>query len=208
MVLKRLCAIFYITLINLSVHAQKDSLKKKILHDNLNHVGIGAAFNEFGGNDGAALDITSPYFDMSDSNTGVSFMAFKFTFNENAVSGILPGQTSPSAYRYKVLNLGVVEKKIIVKQAVALFWDFGGTLILPNIQFTSQSNRWGIYELAGVEFYPSLYTGVSFEMGFTETGKLIADKLEGEPYYYINNYFNDSKAGESFLLSVGIHFYL
>jgi len=199
MVLKKIGAILFIVFLGLTVMAQKDSIKK-ITPDRLNHFSLGLGFHQDAGNYGAAFDVTSPYIDLSDSTSRDIFCAFRFSCGVNEIYGLLPDETTTSVFRYNVFKLGVLEKKIIVKQKIALFGEVGGTLILPNTynKISSQSSQWGLYEVAGVEFYPSLHAGVFFEMGFDEAfNKCIADKLVGGPYYYPNG----------FALAVGYHRY-
>lgn len=204
--LKKIVTILFIALVSIALKAQTDTIKK-IVPDKLNHFSVGVNFDQYGGNDGSAFDITSPYFDISDNHDGSTFGAFRLTAGADVISGTLPGETNVSVFRYYVFNLGAMEKKVMVKQRIALFVDVGGTLILSNNQFTSQSTRWGVCILPGIEFYPSLHTGVFFEMGFADTFEnYVADKLVGEPYYYINYYTPGN--GFGFMVSVGYHIYI
>jgi hypothetical protein len=203
--------IIFITLLSFSLKSQpelkgtsssliSDTTKKKIVSDRLNHFSYGIMFNQYGGDNGVALDITSPYFDVSDNHNGEEFGAFRITAGVNDMYGVLPGGTNSTMFPYYVFHLGFIDRIFIIKQKIALLGDFGGTLILPNSQTSSQSTLWGGYILPGVEFYSSLRKAVFFEMGGTLNQSCIADKLMGEPHYYTNRV--------GFIMAVGGRLYL
>ncbi len=204
MVSKKILAIVCVAFSSLTMMAQKDTIKKNV-SDRLDNFSFGLALNQYGGNNGAGFTITSPHF--HDSTDDLVSIAIRLTLGANHIEGILPSETNISDFIYYPINLGITEEKIIIRQKILLYWEVGGTFILANNQYTSEPTRWGMYVLPGVELYPSLHSGVFFEMGFSITQKCIADKLIGDSYYYMTDY-STSKIGSGLLLAVGFHDYL
>lgn len=190
----------------LIVTAQTDSLKK-IIPNRLNNFSYGVNFNQYGGDFGLGIDITSSYIDGGDNSEGEESGALRLTAGENLISGVLAGETNTSSFGYSVIRLGVVDRKFIVSKKIALIFEEGGTLILPSSRMTGQSTRWGGYIIPSVEFYSSKCTSIIFQMGAAVGQACIADKLVGEPNYYTTYSYSNNYEGAGFLVSVVLRRY-
>lgn len=204
--LKKIVTILFIALVSIALKAQTDTTRR-VISDKLNHFSIGANFHQYGTNDGDGLDVTSPYFDISDNHNWKQSVAVRLKYDICAFTGILQGEGTASKFSYSIISLGFVEKQLIIPQKLSFIMEFNGSLLLPESQMSSEPTRWGASWLPGIEIYLTSHTSVLFEMGIGGTFQsCIADKLVGRPYYY---YTNENGGGEApFLLSFGVHLYL
>lgn len=180
--LKKAGAVLCVAFMCASLKAQTDYTA-----DWLSHFSYTLDVDRFGGDPAVSIGITSPFLKLKRNERMANDFAFTFSATVGDVYGILPGTTKTTMYPYYIYRLGGIERKFLVENKIAVLWEFGGTLVAPNVQFSGQSLRWGGYTVGGAEFYFSSKAGFFMMMGTAYGQPCVADKLVGQPNYYVGN---------------------
>jgi len=97
---------------------------------------------------------------------------------------------------YSNISFGLIGVGGEIGNFARLYGEGGFILLLPNNEFSSESNELGGYGLFGFEFYTYEHFNYFIELGATGTGA-VADKVAGNPIY-----------SNGFLINVGFRFLL
>lgn len=93
-----------------------------------------------------------------------------------------PENNTTSWSPYGNIQLGIRSRHAIIEDKIFIYGEGGGTLLLPNSDFSSYNTVKGGYGLFGFEFKANPTFGYFIELGGMGTGAK-ADRLPSKPIY-------------------------
>lgn len=147
------------------MHAQESKIS--------NDLSIGFQLNEYGGDFGMGLNVTSPYFFKGN-------VAVRLRGNLMFLEHLDALQTTWTPYSN--LTLGLVSGGSRVGKNIRLYGEGGVIMLIPSADFSSQETEFGGYGLFGFEFYMFDRGNYFIEIGGVGTGAR-ADIAPLDPIY-------------------------